>query len=72
MTKFKTYLIALFTLLKNKVFLQALALVIGSVAMIFGKTISFNDQTLEAVVTISGAILTVLSYGSALVTENKQ
>jgi hypothetical protein len=67
----KKFLVALFTMLKNKPVVQAFCLIIGSVAMIFGETVSFNDGTIEAVVTISGAILTALSYGSALVTESK-
>lgn len=70
--KIKKFFVSVFTLLKNRVFVQAVCLVIGSIAMIFGKTISFNDQMIEAVVTISGAFLNLLSFGSALVSETKK
>lgn len=70
--KIKKIFVSVFTLLKNRVFVQAVCMVIGSTAMIFGKTISFNDQMIEAVVTISGALLNLLSFGSALASETKK
>jgi len=70
--KMKKVIVAILTLLRNKPVVQAICLIIGSVAMIFGKAISFNDQTIEAIVTVAGAVMTAISYGSALVTGQEE
>jgi uncharacterized membrane protein len=55
--------LALFT---NRAFISAVFILIGSVAMLWGRSINFNEQLVDALVTIAGGLLTVFGYAGAL------
>jgi uncharacterized membrane protein len=58
-------ILALFT---NRAFISAVFIVAGSLAMLWGRSINFNEQLIDALVTIAGGLLTVFGYAGALYT----
>lgn len=67
--------LALFT---NRAFVSAVFVVAGSVAMLWGRSINFNGQLVDACVTIAGAVLQIFGAAGLLYTpvpksqENKK
>ena len=55
--------LALFT---NRAFISAVFIVAGSLAMLWGRSINFNEQLIDALVTIAVGLLTVFGYAGAL------
>lgn len=48
------------TLFTNKAVISALFIIAGSIAMLYGKTLNFNEQLIDAIVTVAGAVAQVL------------
>ena len=48
------------TLFANKAVISALFIIAGSIAMLWGQSINFNEQLIDAIVTVAGAIAQVL------------
>lgn len=55
--------LALFT---NRAFISAIFILGGSLAMVWGRSINFDEQLIDALVTIAGALLTAFGYAGAL------
>ena len=56
------------TLFANRAVVSALFVIVGSIAMLWGRTIDFDEKLVDALVAIAGGLLTAFGYAGALYT----